>query len=70
METVHCNKLYPRKLIEAWMEEVAEDPRRHELYRLWIARNCHSLKHVVPLVILALLSNMDFQATLSKDAVI
>ena len=26
MERVHCNKLYLRKLIEAGMEEVAEDP--------------------------------------------
>lgn len=39
METVHCNKLYPRKLIEARMEEVAEDPRRHDLYRLWMAKH-------------------------------
>ena len=70
METVHCNKLYPRKLIEAGQEEVAEDPRRRELYRLWMARNCHFLNNFVPAVLLAMLSNMDFQATLSKDAVI
>ena len=69
-ETVHCNKLYPRKLIAAGMEEVAEDPRRRDLYRLWMARNCHFLNNFVPLVMLALLANMDFQATLSKDAVI
>ena len=48
----------------------AEDPRRHDLYRLWMARNCHFLNNFVPLIILALLSNMDFQATLSKDAVL
>ena len=70
MEKVHCNKLFPRKLIAAGMEEVAEDPRRHDLYRLWMGRNCYFLNNFVPLVILALLSNMDFQATLSKDAVI
>ena len=70
MEKVYCNKLYPRKLIEAGKEEVAEDPRRRDLYRLWMARNCHFLNNFVPLVTLALLSNMDFQATLSKDAVI
>ena len=35
-----------------------------------MARNCHFLNNFVPLVIMALLSNMDFQATLSKDAVI
>ena len=61
MEKVHCNKLFPRKLIAAGMEEVAEDPRRHDLYRLWMARNCHFLNNFVPLVILGLLSNMDFQ---------
>ena len=70
MEKVTCNKIFPRKLIEAGMEEVAEDPRRRDLYRLWLARNCHFLNNFVPLVCLALLSNMDSQATLSKDAVI
>ena len=52
------------------MEEVAEDPRRHDLYRLWMARNCNFLNNYVPVLMLAMLSNMDFQATLSKDAVI
>ena len=52
------------------MEEVAEDPRRHDLYRLWMARNCNFLNNFVPLIMLGMLSNMDFQATLSKDAVI
>ena len=35
-----------------------------------MARTCHSLNNFLPLVILALLSNMDFQATFSKDAVV
>ena len=35
-----------------------------------MARNYHILNNVVPLVMLALLSNMDFQAPLSEDAVI
>ena len=52
------------------MEEVAEDPRRRDLYRLWMARNCNFLNNFVPLIMLAMLSNMDFQATLSKDAAI
>ena len=69
-EAVTCNKLFPRKLIEAGKEEVAEDPRRRDLYRLWMARNCNFLNNFVPLFMLAMLSNMDFQATLSKDAVI
>ena len=69
MERVHCNKLFPRKLVEAGMEEVAEDPRRHDLYRLWMARNCNFRNNCVPLVLLALLSNVDFHAALSKDAV-
>ena len=69
-ERVSCNKMFPRKLIHPGCEEVAEDPRRRDLYRLWMARNCHFLNNFVPLVLLATLSNMDFQATLSKDAVI
>ena len=69
-ERVSCNKMFPRKLIHPGCEEVAEDPRRRDLYRLWMARNCHFLNNFVPLVSLATLSNMDFQATLSKDAVI
>ena len=52
------------------MEEVDEDPRRRDLYRLWMARNCNFLNNFVPLIMLAMMSNMDFQATLSKDAVI
>ena len=33
-EKVTCNKMFPRKVIEAGVEEVAENPRRHDLYRL------------------------------------
>ena len=33
-EKVTCNKLFPRKVVEAGMEEVAEDPRRRDLCRL------------------------------------
>ena len=69
-ERVSCNKLFPRKLVHPGDEEVAEDPRRRDLYRLWMARSCHFLNNFAPLVSLAMLSNMDFQATLSKDAVI
>ena len=69
-ERVSCNKLFPRKLVAPGEEEVAEDPRRRDLYRLWMARNCHFLNNLVPTVMLAMLSSMDFQATLTKDAVI
>ena len=70
MERVSCKKLYPRKLVRPGEEEVAEDPGRRDLYRLWLARNCNFLNNFVPSVMLAMLSNMDFQATLTKDAVI
>ena len=69
-EKVSCNKLFPRKIIEPGTEEVAEDPRRRELYRLWLTRNCHFLNNYVPIILLAMDSNMDFQATLTCDAVI
>ena len=35
-----------------------------------MARNCHFLNHCAPIVALALLSNMDFQAALTKDTVV
>ena len=35
-----------------------------------LARNCHRLNNAVPTVMFAMLSNMDFQATLTNDAVI
>ena len=35
-----------------------------------MAQNCHFLNNLVPTVMLAMLSNMNFQATLTKDAVI
>ena len=69
-QRVSCNKLYPRKILFPGQEEIAEDPRRRDLYRLWLARNCHFLNNFIPIVLLAMLSNMDFQATLTKDAVI
>ena len=44
--------------------------RRKDLFRLWLARNCHFINNHVPLVLMIMLSNMDFQATLTNDAVI
>ena len=52
------------------MEEVSEDPRRKELYRLWVARNCAFINNYIPLVGLLTLSNMDFQPTTTKFGVI
>ena len=69
-ERCSCNKLYPRKCIAPGLEEINEDPRRRDLYRVWLGRNCHFINNFVPLLLLAMLSNMDFQATLTKDAVI
>ena len=69
-ECVSCNKLFPRKCVTPGQEEINEDPRRRDLYRLWMGRNCHFLNNFIPVVLLAMLSNMDVQATLSKDAVI
>ena len=55
-ERVYCNKLFPRKLIQPGEEEVAEDPRRHDLYRLRMARNCHFIHNVAPCILMARLS--------------
>ena len=67
---IYCNKLYPRQLVHPGKTEIMEDPRRRELFRLWLGRNCHFLNNFVPIILLAMLSNCDFQATLTKDAVI
>ena len=67
---LYCNKLYPRPRVHPGKTEITEDPRRRELYRLWLGRNCHFLNNFVPIIMLAMLSNCDFQATLTKDAVI
>ena len=67
---VNCNKLYPRKTLFPGKEEISEDPRRRNLFRLWLARNCNFLNNFVPIIMLAMLSNCDFQATLTKDSVI
>ena len=69
-EKYSCNKLFPRKLIGVGEEEISEDPRRLQLYRLWMARNCHFMNNYVPIVIWVMLSDMDFQATLPMDGVI
>ncbi len=60
-----------RECINPGSATIEEDPRRRELSRLWLARNCYFLNNVVPVVALAMLSNMDFfQATTTKFAVI
>ena len=69
-ERLSCNKLFPRKIIQVGQDEISEDPRRRGLYRLWMARNCHFLNNYVPIILLAMLSNMDFQATLTLEGVI
>ena len=50
--------------------KISEDPRRRELYRLWLARNCHFINNFVPLLLLATDSNMDIQAVTTKFGVI
>ncbi len=69
-QRVSCNKLCPRKILLPGRGEIAEDPGRRDLYRLSLARNCRFLSNFIPIVLLATLSNMDFQATLAKDAAI
>ena len=61
-ERVMCGKLFPRKLITPGQEEVQEDPRRRELYRLWLGRNCHFINNFVPIISLATLANMNKQS--------
>jgi hypothetical protein len=46
-------KLFPRKVISAGAAEISEDPRRRELYRLWLARNCHFINNLVPVLTMA-----------------
>ena len=60
-EETSCGKMFPRDLIPAACAQVKEDPRRRELYRLWLSRNCHFINNYVPLLLLATCSNMDFQ---------
>ena len=69
-EKTYCGKMFPRKLIIPGSEEVAEDPLRRELYRLWLARNCAFMNNFVPVVSLATLANMDFQATTTKTGIL
>jgi hypothetical protein len=57
-------------VISAGAAEISEDPRRRELYRLWLARNCHFINNLVPVLTMATQSNLDFQAVLTKFGVI
>ena len=56
--------------MEAGAGEILEDPRRRELYRLWLGRNCSFINNYVPAMMLATNSNMDWQATTTKFGVI
>ena len=69
-ERVTCGKLFPRPLVEPGAEKVDQDPRRRDLYRLWVARNCHLINNYVPALTLATQANMDFQPTTTKFGVI
>ena len=48
-EKTSCGKLFPRKCIAPGAETIAEDPRRRDLYRLWLARNCNFFNNFVTL---------------------
>ena len=69
-ERTSCGKLYPRSEVPASAAVIQEDPRRRELYRLWLSRNCLFINNYVPVLMLATVSNMDFQATTTKFGVI
>ena len=58
-EVAYCGKLFPRALRKPGEEAIAEDPHRRNLYRIWLARNCHLMNNYHPLLILAILANMD-----------
>ena len=66
----YCGKLFPRPVRRPGEEAVAEDPHRRELYRVWLARNCHFMNNFHPLLLLALLANMDVQAVTNRFAVV
>ena len=70
LERTECGKLFPRKVVDAGAGEILEDPRRRELYRLWLGRNCSFINNYVPVMMLATNSNMDWQATTTKFGVI
>ena len=69
-ETCECGKLFPRCLIKPGCGKISEDPRRRELYRVWLSRNCHFINNYIPLLVVATASNMDFQPTTTKFGVI
>ena len=69
-ECLERGKMFPRKLIQPGQEEVAEDPRRKDLYRLWLSRNCSSINNFASAVLLASLRNMEFQAMTTKFGVV
>ena len=56
--------------VQAFWDRIAQDPHRKDLYRLWLSRNCAYLNNMIPILLLALLSNVDCQAVLHKKAVI
>ena len=69
-ETCECGKLFPRCLIKPGCGKISEDPRRRELYRVWLSRNCPFINNYIPLLVVATASNMDFQPTTTKFGVI
>ena len=48
----------------------ADDARRRDLYRLWLARNCHFCNNYIPVVMMALLQTLAPSGLRQRDRAI
>jgi len=69
-EIYYCRGNFPRPCVRAGAAGLQEDPHRPGVFRLWLERNCAYMNAYSPLLILALLANMDIQAITSKWGVV
>ena len=70
-ETKHyCGKGYPKQECQFEKEYILQEPYKKKLYKLYLERNDRTLNNYNPIIILALLANMDLQPVLSYEGLL
>ena len=65
-----AGNLSPREPVAPGDEVLREDPSRPQLFRIWLKRNCRYVNNYNPILLLALLANVDIQGCASKYGVV
>ena len=65
---IYCSKGYPKTLRSYGLEDIEQDPLRHDLLKLCLERNDKTINNHNPILSYAVLANMDLQAIMTEGA--